>query len=195
VIEVFLGDYVDRGDDSHGVIEQLITPHPSRMRMCLRGNHEEIVCGFIDDPTLLMTWRRFGLWETLDSYGVARRPLTNAQDCQSVRDDFVNALPQSHYDFLLNLSDVYINGDYGFVHAGIRPTIALQDQSVEDLRWIREPFLSHPQRHSHYIVHGHTPVDTVEQHSNRLAIDTRAYASGVLSCAVIEGGQVRILST
>jgi serine/threonine protein phosphatase 1 len=195
-VEVFLGDYVDRGPDSRNVIETLITTPPvGGLRHCLRGNHEEILFDFLAEPGVLLDWRRLGGFETLLSYGVAPRMALQLDDATQLRDEFIAALPPAHLRFLRSTQLSFSAGKYFFVHAGIRPGRALEAQIPEDLLWIREPFLFSQRDHGKIIVHGHTPSEEPEVLVNRINIDTGAFLTGRLTCVVLEGQGLRFLDT
>jgi serine/threonine protein phosphatase 1 len=175
---VFLGDYIDRGPDSAGVIDYLITLQgrlPGGV-VALRGNHEAIALEVFDGTTPKDFWLSQGGAETLASYGVAAPQL----------------LPRAHIDWMRALPLRYDDGSRFFVHAGINPDRPLEAQDERDLIWIREPFLSDCRDHGRLIVHGHTPVAarTPDLHSNRLNVDTGAVYGGPLTAAAFAGGQV-----
>lgn len=183
--EVFIGDVIDRGPDSRAVIELLMAPSPRR-RVVLRGNHEEMMLRFLEDPSKFAAWRHVGAFETLMSYGLSRRPATKPREFAQLRKDCLDAIPETHLLFLRSTQLWHLDGDYLFVHAGVRPGVAFVDQQMEDLLWIREPFLSFTGDFGKHVVHGHTPVDAPQVFANRTNIDTGAYATGRLTCMVIE---------
>lgn len=196
--EVFLGDYVDRGPASRQVLELLIErgrPHIERGKthqpIFLKGNHEALLVDFIAHPSTLSDWQRLGGMETLMSYGLA--PFINKRMQAELAAEFDKVLPPSHKNFLSDLKTSFICGDYFFVHAGVRPGIALEKQRQEDLLWIRQEFLFCEEDFGKIVVHGHTPVPQPEIRSNRINIDTGAYATGRLSCLVLEADKMRIL--
>ena len=188
LVLVFLGDLIDRGPASAQVVERLRTYCPAGVRrVFLAGNHEEVLLSILDgEIRLIPDWLRFGGAACLASYGVdaARlRRLPPAQALETLR----SAIPQSHREFLGGFEDTFRAGDYLFVHAGIRPGIALDQQSRTDLRWIREPFLANDSDHGFKVVHGHTISEQVEERANRIGVDTGAYRSGVLTAIGLEG--------
>lgn len=196
-VVVFLGDYVDRGPDSRGVLDRLTAdPTPAAETRFLAGNHESALLDFIDDPVAGARWLDFGGTEALASYGV--RASVGARDrkrLKDLRDQLVDRLPDAHRRFLEALEDWAVYGDYAFVHAGIKPGRPLKRQRRDDLLWLREPFLSSPLRHEKVIVHGHTIVDAPEIRPNRIAVDTGAYATGVLTAVVLDGTERSFLKT
>lgn len=195
-IEIFLGDYIDRGPASCQVIDWLITSKPvADIRVCLKGNHEEAMKSFLRDPGTLHHWAKFGGLETLVSYGLSPSLIGRERDAFMLRDALAAALPQSHRDFLEGLHTTYEIGDYFFVHAGIRPGIPLGEQTEQDVLGIRQPFLSSKQDHGKIIVHGHTPVHAPEVLTNRINLDTGAFATGVLTCAVLDIEGIRFIDT
>lgn len=193
---VFLGDYVDRGHDSSGVLGMLAAGRP---RHCecryLRGNHEQTMLAFLENPTANRGWALQGGAETMISYGV-RPPAFNGarEDWQRAADDLRAAMPPAHLDFLAGLERYVELGDYAFVHAGVDDTRSLADQTDEALFWSRSAFTASKRAFSHRVVHGHTPVDQPYADSRRIAVDTGAYASGILTAARFEGEAVTFLS-
>lgn len=185
-VQVFLGDYVDRGPASRGVLDRLITRDYDHETICLKGNHETYVVEFLKNATILDKWRHYGGLETLMSYGIT--PSINADPAEQARLAVVfrRALPESHLQFLSNLMPSFSCGDFFFVHAGVRPGIPLKKQREHDLLWIREDFLHYEEDFSKIVVHGHTPVLKPDIRPNRINIDTGAYATGQLTCLVIE---------
>lgn len=193
-IIVFLGDYIDRGPDSRGTIDLLIAYAQMREVVFLKGNHETFIRRFLDAPGSLNDWRCLGGFETLVSYGL--RP--SLSRCHSNEDrlseELQTVMPAEHFAFFDSLSSSFTCGDFFFTHAGVRPGIALDKQSEDDLLWIREEFLHHELPFEKFVVHGHTPVDTPDIRSNRANIDTGAFATGRLSCIAIEGSNLVPLS-
>ena len=196
VVEVFLGDYIDRGPNSREVIDTLLSHQPvGGERHCLRGNHEQTLLDFLEDPDVLADWARFGGLETLLSYGLRPRLPVTLNDAALFREELIKALPQAHFDFLNRTVFSFSMGGYYFVHAGIKPGARLDQQSAEDLLWIREPFLLSPRDHGKIIVHGHTPSQDPEVMGNRINIDTGAFLTGRLTCLVLEGRAMRFFNT
>lgn len=187
---VTLGDLVDRGPDSCGVIERLANRPPSWARAInLQGNHEEFFTRVLDgEEELVPSWLTYGGYECCESYGLSRGWTLN-HSAGEIADRLARAVPASHREFLAHMADSFRFGDYLFVHAGIRPGIPIAEQSARDLRWIREGFLDDFSDHGVTVVHGHTIVEEVEEHSNRIAIDTGAYRSGVLTAIGLEGSE------
>jgi serine/threonine protein phosphatase 1 len=194
-IEIFLGDYIDRGPASNKVLDRLIDRHRSQGTFCLKGNHEAYMLEFLKDPAILDEWSRFGGLETLLSYGL--KPSLNVDPDERARlaNALTRALPEKHRDFLVSLRRTFTCGDFYFVHAGVRPGIPLARQSEEDLLWIREDFLIHEEQFEKVIVHGHTPVINPDIRPNRINIDTGAFATGRLTCLVLEGQTMEIIQT
>jgi serine/threonine protein phosphatase 1 len=194
VIEIFLGDYVDRGPQSREIIEWLIeTPPITGERICLLGNHEDILLHALDDTSAMANWLYNGGGETLLSYGVKVRGFGGESSLIELQQGFRAALPGSHLEFLAGLRRVVDFAPYLFVHAGIRPGRAIEDQDLEDLVWIREPFLHSDADFGSIVVHGHTPAMHPEVRKNRINIDTGAVFSGCLTCAVLEDTKLRFL--
>lgn len=196
---VYVGDYIDRGPDSRGVIEMLLhEPMPGFQEEWLLGNHEQAMLTFLREPEEGLGWLDFGGIATLRSYGVNSVPDGSrggwgTERAGSLRDALAARMPPDHLAFLNGLEPMVVHGDYVFVHAGVRPGRSLKDQRLEDLLWIRSPFLEARQRHEKVVVHGHTIVPAVDVRPNRIGIDTGAYRSGQLSAVALQGGEVRVL--
>jgi serine/threonine protein phosphatase 1 len=194
-LTVTLGDYVDRGPDSRGVIERLIRNPFSMPYVALRGNHEHLFMSFLTDPSIGPTWRELGGLETLHSYGVAVAPLMMGKSFDNAAQAFRQAVPESHVKFLSSLKDSLIVGNYFLCHAGVKPGVPLERQRPEDLLWIRDVFLTSRKNFGKVVVHGHTPCEQPEVLPNRINIDTGAYATGRLTCLVAEPKGQRFLAT
>jgi serine/threonine protein phosphatase 1 len=191
-VVTYVGDYVDRGPDSKGVVDLLLNrPLPGFESIFLKGNHEAAMLEFLDGAEPRMDWLRFGGVETLESYGVsAPRRLAEipaAQRALSAR------LPPDHLQFYRALGLARIEGDFLIVHAGIRPGVPLDRQAEDDLIWIREPFLSSGKDFGKIVVHGHTIDKRPQVRPNRIGIDTGVYRYGRLTCAVLEAGRLGFL--
>jgi serine/threonine protein phosphatase 1 len=192
-VRVFLGDYIDRGPDSKRVLDRLINYCVTEPTVCLMGNHEAFLREFLKNPDILSVWRRYGGLDTLLSYGLAPKIETDARDQRELASDLDRILPTSHREFLSNLKPYFICGDFFLVHAGVRPGICLTEQSEDDLLWIREDFLLCEDHFGKVVVHGHTPVLEPDVRPNRINIDTRAYATGRLTCLALEGDKIRFI--
>lgn len=194
---VYLGDYIDRGDDSYGVIEHLMRapPHPFD-RICLIGNHESYLLRYLDDSSVATAWLANGGRETLMSYGISP-PDDVAGDAwpERIQAELRARLPHSHEGFLRALALSHREGDYLFVHAGIRPGVPLDQQDPEDLVWIRKEFLTDQRDFGAVVVHGHSVRPEPENLPNRIGIDTGAYKTGRLTCAVLWQSERRFLTT
>jgi serine/threonine protein phosphatase 1 len=189
---IFLGDYVDRGTGSKAVIERLLRgPLPDATTVFLMGNHERAMLDFLDDHTDGRAWLSYGGVETLMSYGVAP---TQPRDV--LRKSLRQLLPPEHLAFLRDCELQCSVGDYVFVHAGVRPGVALEAQDPLDLLWIREEFLCAPNAISgKVVVHGHTVCKAPEDLPYRVNIDTGAFFSGRLTCLVLRSNTRRFLAT
>ncbi|SDP58641.1 metallophosphoesterase family protein [Phyllobacterium sp. OV277] len=185
-VVVHLGDYVDRGPDSRGVLDYLVNAQKKTHRMLtLAGNHDVGFLQFLDKGDGHGVFARHGGRQTAQSYGVT----IDFDDSASVsagRSALLRAMPPEHVEFLSGLRRSTVMGDFFFCHAGIRPGVDLERQNPEDLIWIRWEFLDDPHLHSKVIIHGHTPASDVEVRPNRVNLDTGAYASGRLSAIMID---------
>lgn len=189
-IIVFLGDYIDRGPDSRGTIEVLLGCAREREIVCLKGNHETLILHFLHRPESLNDWRLLGGFETLVSYGLRPSFSRRDGDHEQLSEQLRTALPSQHLEFLEALPSSFSCGDFFFVHAGVRPGVALSRQTEDDLLWIRDDFLYHSLPFEKFVVHGHTPVKAPDIRFNRANIDTGAFATGRLSCVVFEGRDI-----
>lgn len=195
---VFLGDYIDRGGESRGVVERLLNePMPGFALVYLMGNHEEAMLAFLDGLSDGLDWLSFGGIETLMSYGVPLRSLPRSREDElALRRALADAVPPRHLDFLGRCTLHHSIGDYLFVHAGVRPAVPLERQDPADLMWIRDDFLrSRVPLPGRVVVHGHTICDLPQNREHRINIDTGAFASGRLTCLVLRGTERRFLST
>lgn len=198
---VHLGDLEDRGPDSRGVIDYLMTGMAEgRDWLVLKGNHDRLFTGFLNDPNrrdpglrsdLSYVHYKIGGAATLACYGVrnaADRPMA------PVHAEAVAGVPLAHRRFLERLPTSFTHEDAIFVHAGILPGVPLADQAEDDLLWIRKPFLEDTRDHGALIVHGHTAIDKATHFGNRLNMDSSAAYGGPLSAAVIKGRCAFLLS-
>ena len=193
---VFLGDLIDRGAESSGVVERLRNFHPRFARpIFLAGNHEEVLLEILGGRAeIIADWMKFGGAECAASYGVDVDRLRRMEDEEAL-EVLRKAVPAAHVEVLEGFGDTFSFGDYLFVHAGIRPGVGLDAQDRRDLRWIREPFLSDAKEHGFIVVHGHTIFDGVDERANRIGIDTGAYRTNVLTALAVEDERRWYLST
>ncbi|MEH2539973.1 MULTISPECIES: metallophosphoesterase family protein [unclassified Bradyrhizobium] len=190
-VEIYLGDYVDRGPHSKTVIDLLTVRLVANHAVCLRGNHEAVMEGFLQDPAILQYWLQLGGMQTLASYGVELHDETAT--ASEVHRRFLDAFPRAHQLFMQCLRNQFSCGDFLFVHAGIRPDVPIEHQDPNDLIWIRDEFLGSTRDHEQFIVHGHTPVPHPDIRHNRINIDTAAWRTGTLTCIAIEGSAILFL--
>jgi calcineurin-like phosphoesterase family protein len=196
-VVVYLGDYVDRGPASKKVVDVLLDrPLKGFERVHLMGNHEAFLIEFLNDLEAGPGWFFNGGLATLASYGVkvGKFDELSYEVLQRVQEEFKKKLPESHLDFYKTLEFSRTEGDFFFVHAGIRPGVPLDNQTDEDMLWIREEFLGCEDDFGKIIVHGHTITWEPEVKSNRIGIDTGAFASGVLTALVLEGREQDFLT-
>ena len=197
-VVVFLGDYIDRGPDSRGVLRLLagLSVLQGVEWRFLKGNHEQAMLGFLDDPSAGPKWCEYGGDNALRSYGLRVPSLAHRTEAWArVAADLRHKLTAREMAFLENLELSLTAGDYFFSHAGARPGVALDRQSSEDLMWIRQPFLNSRIAFERVVVHGHTPTPRVHADDRRIGIDTKAYDSGVLSALRLEGQERSLLQT
>lgn len=186
---VTLGDHVDRGPRSADVLDKLCAPPPPGFqRFCLAGNHEVMMLRYLNDPARNGDWLDFGGMETIASYGIDTVAFGEANPARR-KMILQSHIPQEHIDFLTEIPSVMSLPDLVLVHAGLAPGIALEEQSDDDLMWMREPFLSQGAPGMPRVVHGHTPVERPEVLPHRICIDTGAFATGVLTAACLQQGQ------
>ena len=195
-IAVYLGDYIDRGPDSRALIDWLIEGHLDGFEThLLKGNHEDRMLKYLEGPNGGKRWLAIGGLETLQSYGISASTLPSLKQGDQWRKELIRQLPPEHMTFLSNLEIKYECGDYLFVHAGVKPGVALEDQNVQDFLWIRDEFLGSTEDFGRMVVHGHSIGATPQIQSNRICVDTGAYYSGHLTAAVLEGDEVWFLQT
>jgi serine/threonine protein phosphatase 1 len=195
VLTIFLGDYIDRGVGSAGVVERLAGAPSATPIHALRGNHEDLFLSFPRDASMLESWRGLGGLETVCSHGVSVADPMRGAGYERARDALLESLPDRHLQFPRSTGVSFSVGDCFFCHAGARPGVALAEQRAEDPLWIRDAFLQSEASHGKIVVHGHTPVASPEARSNRINVDTGAYASSILTALVPEGSERRFLST
>ena len=197
-VVVFLGDYIDRGPDSRGVLRLLaglpaITGVEWRF---LKGNHEQAMLGFLDDPSAGPKWCEYGGDNALRSYGLRVPDLAHRTEAWArVAADLGHKLTAREREFLESLELSVTLGDYFFSHAGARPGVVLERQSPEDLMWIRQPFLNSPAVFERVVVHGHTPTLRVHADHRRIGLDTKAYDTGVLTALRLQGRERSLLQS
>ncbi len=196
-VVVYVGDYVDRGPDSAGVIGMLIEePLQGFESHHLKGNHEDMMIRFLETGDENEMWMFNGARDTLDSYGIGISDIILFRgDMEALALAFRDAVPESHRAFLDGLRLHHREGDYLFVHAGMRPGVALEDQSEKDLIWIREEFTDSDADFGAIVVHGHSIRAEPETKPNRIGIDTGAWRSNRLTALVLEGDTRRFLQT
>ena len=193
---VYLGDYVDRGEQSKQVIDILISePLENFESIHLKGNHEQAMMDFIEYPGAAAAWLSFGGREALNSYGIPLAHIPSMGEVAAIAGKLDEKLPDEHRAFMINSLPQWRCGHYYFVHAGIRPGVELDAQSIEDQLWIREDFLGSTLSHGAIVVHGHSITMVPELLPNRIGIDTGAFSTGVLTCLVLEGDEQRFLQT
>ncbi|MET0366425.1 MAG: metallophosphoesterase family protein [Sphingobium sp.] len=192
---VMLGDLVDRGADSAGVVDLVMDMASDWPGMeCLMGNHEEMfLFALHGDGRGVDLFRRVGR-EALLSYGIAPSLIDEGEE-GDLYAAMLDHVPEAHRDFLADRPNSLVIGDYLFVHAGIKPGVPLEDQDGRDMRWIRAPFLKSRVEHPYMVIHGHSITEEVDIRPNRIGIDTGAYASECLTAIGLEGTERWFLST
>jgi serine/threonine protein phosphatase 1 len=194
---VFLGDYIDRGPDSQGVIEYFMHDiQPSFQSVFLRGNHEDIALRVLGGETeLIASWMQFGGAAFLASYGVNPFRARIMESPEVLQAELAERMPPQHRRFLESTVYSYGCGDYYFAHAGVRPGIDLTKQDSTDLMWIRQEFLGSKQDFGKIVVHGHSISTAPDVKINRIGIDTGAYATGKLTGLKLWGSERRFFTT
>lgn len=189
---ILLGDLVDRGPDSAGVINAARLWQAQRKVRIIGGNHEEMFLEAFANKDVLRQFLKHGGRETLLSYPID--PATYAAaEFEELQALMAQAVPQDDRDYIAAFERGIMIGDYFFTHAGIEPGIPIDNQNIRTMRWIREPFLSHKGYHGAIVVHGHSIFEEVEVRSNRIGIDTGGYIHGVLTALRLEGTSQRLL--
>ena len=190
-----LGDYVDRGGGSYQVLEILIPLSRRTDVDCrfLRGNHEQSLLDFLDEPAVGRWWCEIGGRETLASYGVqAPSSQADLDAWIKARDELSAVLPLDHLGFIQGLGFTFSLGDYFFAHAGARPGVPLDSQAERDLIWIRDAFLTDARPFEKVVVHGHSVTREAHLDHRRIGIDTAAFMTEVLTALRLEG-ETRVL--
>jgi serine/threonine protein phosphatase 1 len=194
---VFLGDLIDRGPDARAVIDQVLAlKGDARWRVvALKGNHEDALLHFLDDPRFGPAWMQYGGAATLAAYGVTPPRGSVETEWIAARNAFRAALGPDHLAFFRSLPLTFEWGDYLFVHAGVRPGVPLDEQSEHDLLWIREAFLLSERATDKVVVHGHTPALAPHLSRWRIGVDTGACFTGVLTALRVDGISQAVLQT
>lgn len=196
-VAVYLGDYVDRGEASRRVVDILLeAPLDGFEQVHLLGNHDEWLLRFLDDIDAGPGWLANGGFETLGSYGVALAERATAQErLIALQEQLVERFPAPHRAFFTSLRLRHAEGDYAFVHAGFRPGIPIDEQTADDMLWIRDEFLFADFDFGKVVVHGHTVTPEPDVTPTRIGIDTGAFATGRLTCLALEGDRRDFLVT
>lgn len=192
---LLLGDFIDRGPSSAQIITHLMVKSDFK-RLSLIGNHEDIFLRYLESPEKHSKWLELGGEQTLASYGIDVHSASFRQTSAKGRMKalLAEAIPESHKRFLSSLPISLKIGNILFVHAGVRPGVSLEEQSDEDMIWIREPFLSMgPKLDDLFVVHGHTATDLPSPGLQRIGIDTGAFHTGRLTVLRIEGSESRLI--
>ena len=189
---VLLGDLVDRGPDSAGVVARTRAWQAQRSVRVLAGNHEEMFLDAFEKPEVLRHFLKHGGRETILSYGLSKKQF-NTMSLDELFELLPRLIPQEERNYIAAFEDMIVAGDYLFVHAGIDPAVPLAEQRRRDLLWIRDRFLNHEGPLDKVVVHGHTIFDRVMDCGNRIGIDTGAFRSGVLTALVLETDQRRVI--
>lgn len=193
-VEIYLGDYIDRGPDSSGVVSCLAARGKGTYALFLRGNHEQLLLDFLDGRDCLELWQQLGGTATLQSYGLPRSLLVRGPSPDDVRTALDEALPAAHKTFFRQTGSYLPAGPYLAVHAGLRPGVKLQEQTVDDLLGIRQDFLEFEGDFGFIVLHGHTPVMEPDLRPNRINVDTGAFATNRLTCLRIGANGAHVLA-
>lgn len=193
---IYLGDYVDRGPASSAVLEHLATErHGDGIeRIALCGNHDDLFCRFLRTPAADSGWLDLGAGATMRSYGLEpSHYLGRRNGIRDLHADLLAAMPDAHVRLLETLAIGLTSSDRFFVHAGIRPGVALEAQKDDDLLWIREPFLSRGPRLPLTVIHGHTPSREPTFGPQRIGIDTGCFTTGRLTALRVTATETAVL--
>lgn len=194
VTVVLLGDLIDRGPDSAGVIERSLQWQESRKVRILAGNHEEMFLESFDDIEVLRHFLKHGGRETILSFGLPVKKYRKL-DLKELFELLPEIIPEKTRKFVADFEEMIEAGDYVFVHAGINPELSLDEQKRSDLLWIRERFLRYKGPFPKTVVHGHTIFDEIEIKRDRIGLDTGAFRSGILTALVLEGANQRTIQS
>ncbi len=189
---ILLGDLIDRGPDSAGVIARAREWQQQRNVRILAGNHEEMFLESFEDIEVLRHFLKHGGRETILSFNLSKSDYRKLS-LEELMDRLPKIVPEHVRDFVANFEELIEAGDYVFAHAGINPNLPLDKQKRSDLLWIRERFLRHKGAFPKVVVHGHTIFDEIETKPHRIGIDTGAFRSGVLTAIVLEGTSRRAI--
>ncbi|HVJ52861.1 MAG TPA: metallophosphoesterase family protein [Aliidongia sp.] len=196
-VVIYLGDYIDRGPASKGVVDLLLHhPLPGFEAVHLKGNHEQALLEFLENIETAPDWLSFGGAATLASYGVELDDKAGGLAVlRRAQAELRHSMPRDHADFYRRLKLSHQEGDFFLVHAGVRPHVPLEAQSEEDLLWIRHEFLQSKERFGKFIVHGHTITEVPEIRPNRIGIDTGAFHTNRLTCLVVQDAEFDFLQS
>ena len=190
---IFVGDYIDRGPSSRQVLERVMAGFDGFETICLRGNHEQAMLEVCDrhDKEIAKVWlsKVIGGTETLESYGIDRKIMKSCLKKTETFWPLLQDVPRTHIDFIQSMPLTHVDGKYLFVHAGLRPGIALEAQRDDDLLWIRKDFTTSRHKHGYVVVHGHTWKRRPQLRKNRIGIDTGAFATGRLTAVALQDGK------
>ena len=188
---VLLGDYIDRGPQSRQVLDRIIRLEASNWcdLVVLKGNHEDAMLRFLNEPEFGGTWRDWGGAATLANYGVDLPYRTDEAAWHQARDAFATAVDPRHVDLLKRMPTFYQADGYMFVHAGVHPDKPLSEQGPETFMYIRGPFLRAEKACNFVVVHGHTPENDPADTPWRIGVDTGVYFNGVLTAVRLHGDE------
>ena len=192
---IFLGDYIDRGPNSATVLDRLARRDIPLPFVALRGNHEALLLEALADLSGMAHWCRSGGDATLASYGIDLEQHASRKILTRAREALLDCMPEQHRRFLADTALHHVVSPYTFVHAGLKPGVPLDQQSVDDLLWIRDEFFRAAPCLAGVVVHGHTPRHQPENERHRINVDTGVFKYGTLTCVVLEGSERRFLST
>jgi serine/threonine protein phosphatase 1 len=192
---ILLGDLLNRGPDSAGVVARARRLVDSGVGRLVKGNHEELfVLASRGDHRAARTLMENGGTATLTSFGLTQHEIDSG-NYHDLAQLLKTRIPRDVVGFLERGEEKILIGDYLFVHAGVRPGVPIGEQQSADLRWIRHEFLGSKASHGAMVVHGHSITEEPAEHDNRIGIDTGAYRTGVLTAVGLEGTHRWFLST
>lgn len=193
---IFVGDLIDRGEQSAEVLEAIHALETTRPNtVVILGNHEEMMLSFLRNPEETGNrWMRHGGLQTMASYGALHLSQNNTPEAlRQAHEYLLNVIPSELEDWLSNRPRVFQSGNVVVVHAGADPSLPIESQKHQALTWGHARFQQQPRQDGLWVVHGHTIVDVPQESNGVISVDTGAYATDRLTAAFIHGGTVEFI--